>query len=116
MSLTDRNTLAIHIPFQSRVQMAVTTVAEGLGQGTMTIPQGVNVTLTQCGKLAQALELQPSTYNRVFAAAVVNYPEVSAIIDTPPSNQAAETLNDAVSDAVILAAVFANYVEIAAGF
>jgi hypothetical protein len=116
MALQDRYNLSQDPVFRSRVQMAVAYIAEGFGLGTVTIPGGVTVTLSQCGELERALAVNPTQYQEVFADAVVNYPSIVAIVDAPPTNQLPSAYGDAIGDDLILEAVTVNYLELAAGF
>lgn len=116
MALLDHQHLADYPPFQARVKVATATLSEALGLGTVTIPAGVTVTLTQCGKLTQAMMTGEGTYLPAMCLAVTDYPAVASVIDALQTGLAPQQYDAAVSDALITEAVEPNFFELAANF
>ena len=115
MALADRAIVTTNEPFLQRLQMAVAATSLGLALNIVPLPQGTNVTLTQCGKLTDAVLTNSIKYLNGFASGVVNFPSIAAIIDGQPGTDP-DTLGASIADDLILEATSVVFLSFAAGF
>ena len=115
MSLSDRAQVTQSILFLQRLQMAVASVSLGLALGVVAIPDGLGITLAQCGKLTRAVMENTDFYTKAFASAVVNHPALTAVIDTRTDSQTIEDIESALTDDVLVAAATVTFFSLAAG-